>query len=299
MARAMWSGVVGFGMVSIPIKMYAATESKSISFHQLHSVCKTRIKEMRWCPKCERQVEWEEIVKGFEYSKGRYVEVTADDLEKLPVPSKNAIDVTAFVELQEIDPIYFERSYYLEPEKVATRPFALLCKALTDKKMIAIATVTLRTKERLCALRPVGDTLLLNTLLYPDEIRVDLKAEAPKAKISKNEMAMANSLIDLLAEKFDPEKYKDRYREALMEVIDAKLEGEPMEEAEEAEKPGKVIDLMDALKASIDRAKKRKTAQPELIKHRKLTTAARTQKEPGKVKRKPATRKRARSRGAA
>lgn len=257
MARAMWSGAIGFGMVNIPVKLYTATSSKNVSFHLIHAECKTRIKEVRWCTECDRQVEWEEIEKGYEYAKSRYITLTDEDFEELPLPSKNIVQVTSFVKLEEMDPIYFEKSYYLEPEKTGAHPYNLFLHSLIEKKMIGIGTVALRTKERLCALRPCGDTLLLSTLLYPDEIKIDLDASAPSAKLSKQEMTMASNLIDLLAEDFQPEKYSDHYREALAKLIDSKLEGEDLEEEEKPRRAGKeeVLSLMDALEASLSKMK--------------------------------------------
>lgn len=255
MARAMWTGVIGFGMVSIPVKLYAATENHNVSFHQIHAQCKTRIKELRWCPTCEREVEWKDVEKGFEYAKGEYIEVTEKDLEKLPLPSKNIIEVTAFVKSGEIDPIYFEKSYYLEPEKQGKRPFNLFLESLAKKDMIAIGAITLRTKERLCALRPVGSTVGLATLVYPDELRIDPTEDLPSQKATKQELDMASNLIDLLAEDFSPSKYRDRYREALMKVIDAKLDGEPVKVTRKKATGAEVVDLLEALKQSIGSAK--------------------------------------------
>lgn len=261
MPRAMWSGAVGFGMVNIPVKLYTATENKNISFHLLHEECKSRIKEVRWCPNCDRQIEWGEVERGYEYAKGRYVPLDDDDFDQLPLPSKNIVQVTAFVKLEEMDPIYFEKSYYLQPEKTGAHPYNLFVNALREKEMIGLGTVAIRTKERLCALRPVGDTLLLSTLLYPDEIRIDLNAKPREAKISKQEMTMASNLIDMLAEEFEPEKYTDNYREALNKLIESKLEGEELVE-EEPRRAGRgdVLNLMEALNASLNNLKEGKKA---------------------------------------
>jgi DNA end-binding protein Ku len=255
MPRAMWSGVIGFGMVSIPIKLYAATENRNVSFHQLHATCQTRIKEVRWCPTCDREVPWEEVQKGFEYSKGDYVMLDDEDLKKLPIPSKDTIDVSSFCTVDEVDPIYFEKHYYLEPEKNGKRPFDLFVKALVDKEMLGIASITLRTKERLCVLRPVGAHLVMSTLLYPDELRIDPSEELPEHKVTKQELDMATNLIDLLSEDFEPVKYEDRYRAALMEMIEAKLEGQPIKKEKHRTAEGKVVDLLEALKNSVSNAK--------------------------------------------
>ncbi len=266
MPRAMWSGVIGFGMVSIPIKLFAATENRNVSFHQLHSVCKTRIKEVRWCPTCDREVPWEEVEKGFEYTKGEYVSVQDEDLKKLPIASKDTIDVSAFCSIEEIDPIYFEKHYYLEPEKTGQRPFNLFIQSLVDKGMLAIASITLRTKERLCALRPVGSHLVLSTLLYPDELRIDPAEKFIEHQVTKQELDMAVNLIALMEEDFEPGKYEDRYRAALMELIDAKLVGHPVRQQRSRAAQGEVVDLLEALKKSVSSVKsvdKRSAAKKE------------------------------------
>jgi DNA end-binding protein Ku len=264
MPRAIWSGVISFGLVSIPVKLYTATESKSISFHMLHKECKTRIKQQKWCPHCEKQIEYDDTEKGYEYSKGNYVVVTEEDLEKLPLPSKNIINISAFVNAEQIDPVYFDGSYYLEPEKVAQKPYMLFTTAMQDKGVVAIGTLAIRNKERLCSLRCLGGNLMVDMLLYPDEVRVDPEKEAPDVKLSPQELAMASSLIDIMEQDFHPENYKDNYREALSEMIQAKLDGSEMVAAPEAA-PSKVIDLMDALRASVENAKsaKQRSAGPQ------------------------------------
>ncbi|HEY9731260.1 MAG TPA: Ku protein [Drouetiella sp.] len=255
MPRAIWSGVISFGLVSIPVKLYTATESKSMSFHQLHEKCKTRIREQRWCPHCDRQVDYDEIVKGFEYSKDNYVVVTKEDLEELPLPSKNIINITAFVKAEEIDPLYFNGSYYLEPEKLAQKPCSLFMHAMQDKGVVALGTLALRNKERLCSLRVVGGNLIVEMLLYPDEIRIDFDKKLPATKLSKQELAMASSLIDMMSQDFKPEEYEDHYREALQSLIKAKIDGEETVERSEEAKPTRVVDLMEALRASVENAR--------------------------------------------
>ncbi|MBI2810305.1 MAG: Ku protein [Candidatus Melainabacteria bacterium] len=277
MPRAIWSGVISFGLVSIPVKLYTATESKSLSFHQLHEKCKTRIKEMRWCPHCDRQVDYDEIVKGFEYSKDNYVVVTKEDLEELPLPSKNIINITAFVNAEEIDPLYFNGSYYLEPEKLAQKPCALFMHAMEEKGMVAIGTLALRNKERLCSLRVLGGNLILEMLLYPDEIRVDMKTKLPAAKLTKQEMTMASSLIDMMAQTFKPQDYEDNYREALSALIKAKIDGDETIEQPEELKPTRVLDLMDALRASVEDAKTKRTKTSPQAEEKKLINSVKKQ----------------------
>ncbi|HEY9679874.1 MAG TPA: Ku protein [Drouetiella sp.] len=277
MPRAIWSGVISFGLVTIPVKLYTATESKSIGFHQLHEKCKTRIKELRWCPHCEKQVDYDEIVKGFEYSKGEYVVVTKEDLEELPLPSKNIINISAFVKAEEIDPLYFNGSYYLEPEKLAQKPCALFMHAMEEKGMVAIGTLALRNKERLCSLRVLGGNLMLENLLYPDEIRVDMDTKLPATKLSKQEIAMASSLIDMMSTKFDPSEYEDHYREALEALIKSKVDGNETIEQPDEKEPTRVVDLMEALRASVENAKSSRKQKPqadeeEVIKAAKKST---------------------------
>jgi DNA end-binding protein Ku len=259
MARSIWNGTVSFGMVSIPVRLSTATSEKDIAFHMIHEVCGSRIKLQRFCPSCERAVEREEIVKGYEYAKGHHVIMGDEDFEKLPLPSKHVIEVTQFIKQDEIDPIYYDKTYYLEPEEAGKKPFALLIKALEEKGATAIAQIALRHAESLCCLRVADGKLVMETLFYPDEIR-----DAPEVKtdieVGEKELAMAGSLIDMLSEPFDPEKYNDNYREALMEVIQAKLEGGEVKAVPEAGEAGEVIDLMDALRKSVEAVRKEKKA---------------------------------------
>ena len=262
MPRSIWNGLISFGMVSIPVKLFTATDSKDISFHLLHRECNSRLKQLRWCPVCEREVEWGETVRGYEYAKEQHVIMTDEDFDKLPLPSKRTIELAAFVKAEEIDPVYYEKSYYLEADEVGIKPFALLMKALREKNLTAVAKIAIRNKERLCALRPMDGTLMLETLYYPDEIRVERGTEVPEVQVSDRELEMASTLIDLLADSFEPEKYQDDYRRALMEIIEAKLQGEEFVEAPVAA-PAKVTDLMAALKASVEAAKKRRGEEAE------------------------------------
>jgi DNA end-binding protein Ku len=261
MPRSIWNGVISFGMVSIPVKLYTATQSKDISFHLLHKQDGVRLQQLRWCPEHDRKVEWGEVARGYEYAKDQHVVLTEEDFEKLPLPSKQTVELSAFVKAEEIDPVYYEKSYYLEPDAKGIKPFALLMTALKEKQLTGIAKIAVRNKEQLCALRPMDGTLILETLYYPDEIRVE-KTELPETKISEKELDMAYTLIDLLTEEFEPEKYGDEYREALMQVIEAKLEGEELPEVVAAG-PAKVTDIMSALRASVEAAKKRKKGEAE------------------------------------
>jgi len=262
MPRSIWNGVISFGMVSIPVKLYTATESKDVSFNLLHKECRTRLKQLRWCPTHEREVPWEEIARGYEYAKGQYVVMEEGDLENLPLASAHTIDLSAFVRLEEIDAIYYEKSYYLEPEDVGVKPFALLMQALRKSQRVAIGKIALRNKEHLCTLRPQNGALVLETMFYADEIRSteELNLPGEDVKISQRELEMADSLVELLAEPFDVTKYKDDYRVALMNVIESKLQGQEIAAPPPA--PGKVTDLMAALKASVEAAKRQRQPEP-------------------------------------
>ncbi len=277
-ARAIWTGVITFGMVSIPVKLYSATENKDISFNQLHRDCKGRIKQQTFCPTCDRKIEYDEIEKGYEYGKDQYVVITKEDLEKLPVPNKNVVEVTSFIRQDEIDPIYYDKNYYIEPDPAAKKPFALFLKAMKEKDVVAVASIALRSKQRLCALRLLDGTLMLNTLLYPDEIRVQRGTPLPDVQLSDKEMAMANSLIDLMTSDFEPEQLKDSYREALLTTIEAKLEGKEVVEAPAAPSSN-VVDLMDALKASMEAMKAQKEAAKQTAAASKSDKAEKASKE--------------------
>ena len=261
MARAIWSGAISFGMVNIPVKLYGATESKDINFHLLHATCGTRLKQMRWCPTDEVEVPWSETVRGYEYAKGQYVTLTDEDFEKLPLPSRHTIDLTAFIAESEIDPIHYERSYYLEPDERGEKPYALLLKALEKKNLAAVATITIRKKEQLCAIRPRSGVILLETLYYPDEIRQAPEVDLARVRVSDRELDMAFTLIELLRKPFDPEEYHDHYREALQQVIEAKLEGSEVVTAPSGHDT-KVIDLADALRRSVEKARKGGKSKP-------------------------------------
>jgi len=250
-------------MISIPVKLFGATESKDIAFNTLHKECKSRLKQKRWCPIDDREVFQDEVVKAFEYSKDSYVEITEEDLENLPVPSKHTIELTSFVDQAGVDPVYFERTYYLEPEQIGAKPYALLLRALKTKQVAGVAKIALRNKESLCVLR-AGDNnmIMLETLYYPDEVRTAELPAAPDVLVSQPELTMALSLVEMLHEDFDPKKYHDQYRVALLEMIESKRNGSEVVATVEAPQP-KTVDLMAALKASLEAARKtRADAEP-------------------------------------
>jgi DNA end-binding protein Ku len=257
MPRPIWKGAITFGMISIPVKLFGATESKDLAFNTLHKECRSRLKQKRWCPVDDREVFQDEVVRAFEYTKENYVEITDEDLEALPVPSRHTIELTSFVKQAEIDPVYFERTYYLEPEQIGAKPYALLMRALKTKQVTAIGKIALRNKESLCVLRPGPSALMLETLYYPDEIRTADLPEEPEVLVSPQELTMALTLVEMLEEPFEPKKYHDGYRQALLETIEAKANGQEVVAQPEAPLP-KTVDLMAALKASLEAAKKGK-----------------------------------------
>lgn len=280
MARAVWRGTISFGMVSIPVKLYTATESQDISFRQLHKEDNSPIRLVKRCAADGQDLEADDIVKGYEYTKGEYVIITDEDVDSLPVPSKQVIELTSFVPGSDIDPIYYEKSYFVEPEEVAKKPYALLSSVLAERNSVAIGKLAMRQKERLCALRPRDGGIQLETLFYGDEVRTP-EFTLPEVKVSASELKIANALVDLLAEDFDAHKYADEYRESVMEMITAKLEGKEMVTAPEpkAEKPA--VDLMAALKASVEAAQtKKEGAAPKRKTSASTNGTAKTEEDP-------------------
>ena len=256
MPRSIWNGAISFGLVNIPVKAYGATSSKDISFNMLHDECHSRLKNLRWCPVHERAVDNDEIVKGFQVAKDQYIVVTDEDLDSLPIPSKHTIDIQSMVASDEVDPVYFEKSYVLEPETSGTKGYALLAAALEKQGMMGLAKVTIRTKERLCSIRVLDGTLMMDTLFSADEVHVSKPAGLDKVKVTDREMSMAVDLIEELREPFEPEKYPDEYRDAVVALLESKNVGKAKVEAPPA--PTNVIDLMDVLRASVEAAKSNK-----------------------------------------
>jgi len=249
--RALWRGSISFGLVNVPVRMYAATERKSVSFRQIHRECGTPIRYEKVCPACNRKVEEDEIARGYEYEKGRFVIIEDKDLEAIPDETTRTIDIIDFVDLKEIDPVYFDHSYFLGPEETGQKAYLLLFEALRKTGKIAIAKVTIRAKQSLACLRPYGENqLVIETMFYPDEVRdAGEITVSPGIKLHENEIKMAVQLIDSLAAEFRPEKYTDEYRKALLDIIRAKVEGQEIKIP--APREEKVVDLMEALKASL------------------------------------------------
>jgi len=259
--RVMWKGTVSFGLVTIPVKAFGATESRSVGFHQLHARDLGRIQYRRYCSVCGEEVRFEDIVRGHEHEKEGYVVVSDEELDALPVRSNHVVDILQFVDLHEIDPIYFQRSYYLVPEKIGVKAYGLLREAMQRGERVAVAKVTIRDKEHLAVVRARDDVLLLETMYWPDEIREPAFSELDEdVEVRPRELQMAESLIEGLTEPWRPEQFHDDYREKLLELIKAKAAGKTPAAAPPGEK-AEVIDLVAALKASVDAAKNRRAEQ--------------------------------------
>jgi DNA end-binding protein Ku len=258
MPRSIWTGVISFGLVSVPVRMFTATESKELKFHFLDRRDMAPIGYDKVNRETGESVDPDDIIRGFEVSKGQYVELTDEDIDRLDVELTHAIDICDFVSIDEIDPLYFRKGYYLLPQDGAEKPYRLLVKALQETGRVAIAKVVIRNKQHLAAVRPVEDTLVLETMYYADEVRQP--EEAPKPKVQQPEVEMAKTLIENLAAKFDPEKYHDRYRNQLLDLLKKKAKGQKLPEPAEDE-GGEVVDLMEALRQSVA-ATKRKGRAP-------------------------------------
>lgn len=255
----MWKGSISFGLVNIPIKMFTATEEKDIRFRNLHKECNTPLKYKKICPTCDKEVSEDEIVRGFEYETGHFIIINEQDIGALKSEvDVKSIDILDFVNLSEIDPIYFDKSYYLSPQDTGNKAYNLLRQAMNGTGKIAIAKMTIRNKQTLAALRVFQNVLVLETIFYPDEVRsVNLIPGLPEnLEINEKELNIATKLIENLSAQFEPEKYKDDYREALQELISKKVAGKEIEVAPEM--PHKnVIDLMEALQASLKQTNKK------------------------------------------
>jgi DNA end-binding protein Ku len=255
-ARAIWNGTISFGMVSIPVRLYTATQSHDVHFHLLHKRDGVRLQNVRWCPKDEKAVPWDEVVRGFEYAKGQYVPVSEEDLEHLPVKTIHTVDISDFVKLEEVDPIYYDKAYYLAPDEAGVKPFVLLRQALEQTGRAAVAKVAIRDKESLCLVRPYQDVLSMDTLFYANEIRPTKDIAVDGVGVSPKEFQMAVSLIENLSNRFDPQRYHDEYQAALKKLIDAKVAGAPLP-APPSERGEKIVDLMEALRASVEATRKK------------------------------------------
>jgi DNA end-binding protein Ku len=264
MPRSIWSGAISFGLVNVPVKLYSAVSRKTVRFHQLSDG--VRIQQKRVNPATGEEVPFESIVKGYEIAPGRYVTISPEELESIDPSKTRTIDIEEFVQLDEIDPIFYDHPYYLLPDKGAAKAYKLLVTAMEEAGKVAIARVVIRQKENLVAIRPTGDLLTMETMLFADEVvprdEFDEIEAADAAETSAREVEMAKMLIDTLSSEFDPSKYRDTYRERVLELIERKAEGEEIAVAP-TEEPRAVPDLMAALEASVAAAKKGSDAKPK------------------------------------
>ena len=280
MPRSIWSGAISFGLVNVPIKLYSAVSKKTVRFHQLHGTTGTRIQQRRVDPSTGEEVPYEEIAKGYEIGKERYVVITPDELESLDPEKTRTIEIEDFVEEAEIDPIYYDHPYYLAPGTGAEKAYRLLLEAMKEAGRVAIARVVIRNKEQLVAIRPSGEVLTMSTMNFADEV-VSPEAieeigaqDGEKATATKRELDMAQQLIDSLTAEFEPSKYHDTYRERVLELIERKAAGEEIAVAPEAPEPAAVPDLMAALEASLQEAKGRERKPPRKAPAKKPTRQA-------------------------
>lgn len=254
--RSIWRGAISFGLVTIGVRLYSATEEHDFRFHQMHREDGGRIKYKRVCSVCGEEVEYADIAKGYELDDGRVVMLDSEDFEKLPIETDRAIQVVEFVPVEEIDPIHFQKSYYLEPDKTAVRPYVLLRTALEESERLAVVKITIRQRQTLATLRARDDVLVLHTMLWPDEIRKpSFDFLETDVDVRPQELKMAASLVESMAGSFEADEFTDDYRDAMEKLITAKAEGAVLPDAPEAEEQGEVIDLMTALERSVEAAK--------------------------------------------
>jgi DNA end-binding protein Ku len=255
--RSIWKGALSFGLVSIPVKLYSATQSNDVAFHQVHAEDGGRIRYKRVCELDGEEVRYEDIAKGYELPSGETVILTDDDFDNLPLPTVRAVDVVQFVPAEQVDPIYFNKSYYLEPDAHGLKPYVLLRDALEECDRVAVVKVALRQREALATLRVRDGVIVMETMLWPDEIReAEFSFLDENVEVRPQELQMAQSLIETMSDDFDPTQFSDQYREALEDVITAKVEGREVVAPAEPKAKGEVVDLMAALKASVESARK-------------------------------------------
>jgi DNA end-binding protein Ku len=295
MPRAIWSGAISFGLVNVPVKLYSATSPKAVRFHQLSGKTGARIRQKRVDPSTGDEVAFEDIVKGYEITPERYVLVSTEELEALDPKATKTIDIEDFVDLDQIDPIYFDHSYYVVPTAGGAKAYRLLLEAMRETGKVAVGRLVLRTKQQLSALRPTGDVMTLSTMMFGDEVlapdRLDELDAVAETEASKREVTMARQLIDSLSSEFDPSNYRDEYRERVLALIERKAAGEEIAVPPEAEEPVAAPDLMAALEASLAAVRgEEEQAEPPpepakpKSKPRKRAPAAPAKRTPAKAK---------------
>ncbi len=290
MARAMWKGAIQFGLVTIPVKLYLATESDyTIRFNMLHEKDLSRIQMKTWCPVEDEPISRAETVKGYEYSPGEYVVITDEDLEKVPLKTVRSIEIEQFTKADDEEAAntrFVKQAYYVEPDKIGRKPFYLLRSVLQEEGLKAICKVVIKDREALAALDPFADTMLLTTLHWPDEVRSTSELDLPDEDydFKPAELAMARQLVSAMTGEFNPAEYKDEYRDALMGVIESKVEGHEVKAPEPVEEGGKLVDLMAALEASVNAAKAARAGEkPVSVAEAKKARAGKAAKETSTV----------------
>lgn len=284
--RPFWRGYISFGLVTIPVKLYTATQEKDVRFRLLHAACGTPIKNQRYCPRDEKVIEWNDVVRGYEVSKGRFVTVADEELDQIPIDTSGNVNIAGFVELRDIDPLYYEHSYYVVPDEGGAKAFLLLEEALRDAGRVGVGKVVFRDKEHLVTVRPFQGGMVMNTLYYADEVRaLSALDEVPvEAKIHPNEKKMAVQLVENQSMEFHIEEFRDEYRDRLMAMIEAKGQGQPVPAGKPAA-PGKVIDLMEALKRSVEMAQGRRAGAGGTASAERAAGASRTGRSAGAQRR--------------
>ncbi len=280
--HTVWKGSISFGLVNIPVKMFTATEDKDIRFKYIHKECHTPVKYKKTCPACNKDVQPEDIVRGYEYEPGKFVILTEEDFDSIEVKSEKAVEILDFVKLEEVDPIYFDKTYFLGPQETGGKAYTLLREALGGKQRIAVAKITIRDRESLAVIRVYNNVLVLETIFYPDEVRDSKQVPGVPENLqtTKAELDMANQLIDNLTSAFEPSKYSDTYRERLLEKINAKIAGKDYVVKKEADKEN-IVSLMEALKQSIQLSKENKSGGR---KKNEEGEENKTKKKTGKIK---------------
>jgi DNA end-binding protein Ku len=256
--RAIWKGHISFALVTIPVSLFSATKRNEISLHYLHKGDLSPVSYKRFCDEENKEVAWEDLTRGYEYEKGKYIEITEEDLDKADVELTKTIQVMEFVEESEIDPVYFDKPYYLEPQKGGERAYALMRDALAHSGKVGIARVVLKSKEHLAAVKPVGKMIMLGMMRFAHEIVDPNTLQLPDASVpSGKEMDLARTLIDSMTDKFEPAKYRDDHHDKMLAVIQAKVQGVSLKPGQPAPKPGKIVDLMEVLKQSLVETQKK------------------------------------------
>lgn len=259
MAASVWKGHITFGLVSIPVRLSVAARSETIGFNQLHRTDNSRVKQVLFCAAEDKQIERSEIVKGYEYEKGKYVVINDEDIKKMQPKTAKVMEILEFVKAEEMDPVYFESSYYAQPEEAGEKPYTLLFEAMRRSGMVGIAKATMHQREHIVIVRPGKHGLLLHTMYYQDEIRATDEFRTNTEVVKDKELAMAQHLIEALAGTFDPSKFHDTYRVSLKTMIDAKIAGQDIVAAPEAQEMAPVVDIMEALRTSLEALKKPST----------------------------------------